>query len=54
MSLRGWQGTLQVSRVSEELRKHAFVLTARNSVGALFFFRLPPHRVIGLGIQLEI
>ena len=35
-------------------RKHVFVLTARNSVGAFSFFRLPPNRVIELGMQLEI
>ena len=35
-------------------RKHLFVLTSRNSVGAFSFFRLPPNRVIELGMQLEI
>ncbi len=35
-------------------RKHLFALTARNSVGALSFFGLPPNRVVELGIQLEL
>jgi KUP system potassium uptake protein len=35
-------------------RKHVFALTARNSTGAFSFFRLPPNRVIELGMQLEL
>jgi KUP system potassium uptake protein len=35
-------------------RKHLFVITSRNSVGAFSFFGLPPNRVIELGMQLEI
>lgn len=35
-------------------RKHLFVFTARNAVGAFSFFRLPPNRVVELGMQLEI
>ena len=35
-------------------RKHLFVLTSRNAAGAFSFFRLPPNRVIELGMQLEI
>ncbi len=35
-------------------RKHLFVVMSRNAVGAFSFFRLPPNRVVELGMQLEI
>ncbi len=36
------------------LRKYLFVIMSRNAVGAFSFFRLPPNRVVELGMQLEI
>jgi KUP system potassium uptake protein len=35
-------------------RERLFVLMARNSVRATAFFRLPPERVVELGVQVEI
>ena len=35
-------------------RKHLFVIMSRNAEGAFSFFRLPPNRVVELGMQLEI
>jgi KUP system potassium uptake protein len=35
-------------------RERLFVLMARNAVRATAFFRLPPERVVGLGVQVEI
>ena len=35
-------------------REKLFVLMARNSVRATAFFRLPPERVVELGVQVEI
>ncbi|HET7696699.1 MAG TPA: potassium transporter Kup [Vicinamibacterales bacterium] len=48
--------TLIVSRVSgmATWREHLFVLMARNAVRATAFFRLPPERVVELGVQVEI
>jgi KUP system potassium uptake protein len=35
-------------------RERLFVLMARNAVRAPTFFRLPPERVVELGVQVEI
>jgi KUP system potassium uptake protein len=35
-------------------RERLFVLMARNAVRAISFFRLPPERVVELGVQVEI
>ncbi|MFC1545276.1 potassium transporter Kup [Gemmatimonadota bacterium] len=35
-------------------RRHLFVFLSRNALGAFSFFRLPPNRVVELGIQLEL
>jgi KUP system potassium uptake protein len=35
-------------------REHLFVLMARNAVRAPTFFRLPPERVVELGVQVEL
>jgi KUP system potassium uptake protein len=35
-------------------REQLFVLMARNAVRATTFFRLPPERVVELGVQVEI
>jgi KUP system potassium uptake protein len=35
-------------------RERLFALMARNAVRATTFFRLPPERVIELGVQVEI
>jgi KUP system potassium uptake protein len=35
-------------------REKLFVLMARNAVRATAFFRLPPDRVVELGVQVEI
>ena len=35
-------------------REKLFVLTARNAVRPMAFFRLPPERVVELGVQVEI
>ena len=35
-------------------REHLFVLMARNAVRATGFFRLPPERVVELGVQVEL
>ena len=35
-------------------RERLFVLMARNAVRATSFFRLPPERVVELGVQVEI
>ena len=35
-------------------REHLFVLMARNAVRATAFFRLPPERVVELGVQVEM
>ena len=35
-------------------RENLFVLMARNAVRATGFFRLPPERVVELGVQVEI
>ena len=34
-------------------RERLFVLMARNAVRATTFFRLPPERVVELGVQVE-
>jgi KUP system potassium uptake protein len=48
--------TLIVSKVSGMAmwRERLFVLMARNAVRATAFFRLPPERVVELGVQVEI
>jgi KUP system potassium uptake protein len=35
-------------------REHLFVLIARNAGRATAFFRLPPERVVELGVQVEM
>jgi KUP system potassium uptake protein len=35
-------------------REKVFVLMARNAVRATAFFRLPPERVVELGVQVEM
>jgi KUP system potassium uptake protein len=35
-------------------REKLFVLIARNAVRATAFFRLPPERVVELGVQVEM
>jgi KUP system potassium uptake protein len=35
-------------------REHLFVLMARNAVRATAFFRLPPERIVELGVQVEL
>jgi KUP system potassium uptake protein len=35
-------------------RENLFVLMARNAVRATAFFRLPPERVVELGVQVEM
>jgi KUP system potassium uptake protein len=35
-------------------REKLFVLMARNAVRATAFFRLPPERVVELGVQVEL
>ena len=35
-------------------RKHLFALLARNAQPANAYFRLPPNRVVELGLQVEI
>ena len=35
-------------------RERLFVLMARNAVRATAFFRLPPERVVELGVQVDI
>jgi KUP system potassium uptake protein len=35
-------------------REKLFVLMARNAVGATAFFKLPPERVVELGVQVEM
>jgi KUP system potassium uptake protein len=35
-------------------RERLFVLLARNAVRATAFFRLPPERVVELGVQVEL
>jgi KUP system potassium uptake protein len=35
-------------------RENLFVLMARNAVSAMAFFRLPPERVVELGVQVEM
>jgi KUP system potassium uptake protein len=35
-------------------REKLFVLMTRNAVRATAFFRLPPERVVELGVQVEI
>jgi KUP system potassium uptake protein len=35
-------------------REHLFVLMARNALRATGFFRLPPERVVELGVQVEL
>jgi len=37
-----------------EWREHLFVVMARNAVRATAFFRLPPERVVELGVQVEM
>ena len=65
---RGWSWTRTTSRTflgRETLivtkapgmamwRERLFVLMARNAVRATTFFRLPPERVVELGVQVEI
>jgi KUP system potassium uptake protein len=35
-------------------RKHLFALMSRNAQPATAYFRLPPNRVVELGMQIEI
>jgi KUP system potassium uptake protein len=35
-------------------REKLFVLMARHAVGATAFFRLPPERIVELGMQVEM
>jgi KUP system potassium uptake protein len=35
-------------------RERLFVLMARNAVRATAYFRLPPERVVELGVQVEV
>jgi KUP system potassium uptake protein len=35
-------------------RERLFVLMARNAVRATAFFKLPPERVVELGVQVEL
>ena len=35
-------------------RERLFVLMARNAVRATAFFRLPPERVVELGVQVDV
>jgi KUP system potassium uptake protein len=35
-------------------REKLFVLMARNAIRATAFFRLPPERVVELGVQVEM
>ena len=35
-------------------REHLFVLMARNAVRATAFFKLPPERVVELGVQVQM
>jgi KUP system potassium uptake protein len=35
-------------------RERLFVFTARNAVRATSFFRIPPERVVEIGIQVEL
>ena len=35
-------------------RERLFVLMSRNAVRATAFFKLPPDRVVELGVQVEI
>jgi KUP system potassium uptake protein len=35
-------------------RERLFVIMARNAVRATAFFRLPPERVVELGVQVEL
>jgi KUP system potassium uptake protein len=35
-------------------RERLFVVITRNALGATAFFRLPPERVVELGVQVEI
>lgn len=35
-------------------REHLFALMTRNAVRATTFFRLPPERVVELGVQVEL
>ena len=35
-------------------RENLFVLMARNAVRATAFFKLPPERVVELGVQVEL
>jgi KUP system potassium uptake protein len=35
-------------------RERVFVIMSRNAVRAVTFFRLPPERVVELGIQVEL
>jgi KUP system potassium uptake protein len=35
-------------------REQLFVFMARNAVRATAFFKLPPERVVELGVQVEI
>ena len=35
-------------------REKLFVIMARNAVRATAFFRLPPERVVELGVQVEM
>jgi KUP system potassium uptake protein len=35
-------------------REKLFVVMARNAVRATAFFRLPPERVVELGVQVEL
>jgi KUP system potassium uptake protein len=49
--------TLIVTRRREGMaiwREKLFVLMARNAVRATAFFRLPPERVVELGVQVEL
>ena len=37
-----------------EWREKLFVVMSRNAVRATAFFRLPPERVVELGVQVEV
>lgn len=46
--------TVIVGRTGRHWRDRLFILMARNAVRATAFFRLPPERVVELGVQVEL
>ncbi|MGH9200494.1 MAG: KUP/HAK/KT family potassium transporter, partial [Vicinamibacterales bacterium] len=51
----GIETLLPTSRPGMALwRERLFVFTARNAVRATSFFRIPPERVVEIGIQVEL